>query len=134
MGARTDTESMIGQQVTSYFPYKIKKSELVIAIRNKWLYIYVPWHMWGLNKMLHLSFWIYFIYHKKRPESNGLCITCIVATLYMATNFSCMTLLKWKPHLAKILESAVSNLDPVMCKSHTHFTAFFGHSPPPVHT
>jgi len=109
--AWTDTESMIGQQITTFFPYKIKKSETVIAIRNKWLYLYVSWHMWGLNKMLHLLFWIEFMYHKHQPWA------CIVVTLYKATNFYCMTVLTWKPHLAKILESAVSNLDPVICNS-----------------
>jgi len=102
------------------FTLQNKQSEPVITIRNKWLHMYVPWHMWGLNKMLHLWFWIEFIYHKQQAWAHGLCITCIVATLYKATNFSCMTLLTWKSHLAKILESAVSNLDPAICNSYPH--------------
>jgi len=104
------------------FPLQNEKSEQVITIRNKWLHVYVPWHMWGLNKMLHLRFWIEFIYHKQHAWAHGLCITCIVATLYKATDFSCMSLLTWKSHLAKILESAVSNLDPAICKSYTHIS------------
>jgi hypothetical protein len=85
-----------------------------MAIRNKWLYLYVPWHMWGLSKMLYSSFWIECMYHKHQAWA------CIVATLYKATNFYRVIVLIWKPYLAKILESAVSNLDPVICNSYTH--------------